>query len=107
MNTLAAPADTPYRNESQQRILTTLQILAGHEITGIAPSDIARQLECTASNTTRDLANLRLAGLAEQVPETGRWRLGPSVVQIALKHMTALERAQARLDEVRQRFSRS
>lgn len=96
-----------YTNASQQRILGAIKALAGHEITGVAPAVLARELGCTAACITRDMDNLRTAGLAEQVPETGRWRLGPSVVQIALAHMSALDRAERRLDEVRGRYSRS
>jgi DNA-binding IclR family transcriptional regulator len=96
-----------YTNEGQQRILRLVVLLAGNEITGLAPADIARQQGCSASIVTRDLANLREAGLAEAVPETGRWRLGPQVVQIALAHMTALERAETRLAETRNRYSRT
>lgn len=96
-----------YANEGQQRILKLLQCLAGNEITGLLPGEIARMQDCSASLVTRDLANLQLAGYAEQQPETGRWRLAPELVQIALKHMAALDRAQTRLDETRSRFSRS
>lgn len=96
-----------YANEGQQRILALLQALAGHEITGLLPGEIARLQGCSASLVTRDLANLQIAGYAEQLPETGRWRLAPELVQIALKHMAALDRAQTRLDETRSRFSRS
>lgn len=95
-----------YTNTSQQRILRVLQALAGHEITGIAPAALARELACSAACVTRDMDNLRSSGMAELVPETGRWRLGPAVVQIALKHMTALDRAEKRLVEVRSRYSR-
>ncbi|ACB34536.1 transcriptional regulator, IclR family [Leptothrix cholodnii SP-6] len=98
---------TAYTHEGQQRILRLVMLLAGHEITGLAPADIAKQQQCNASAVTRDLANLAEAGFAELVPETGRWRLAPQVVQIAIRHMTALDRAQARLDEIRGRFSRS
>ncbi len=105
-----APADrdpAAYAHEGQQRILKLVQLLAGHEITGMAPADIARQQGCAASAVTRDLANLQLAGLAECVPETGRWRLGPALVQIANKHAAAMSRAEARLEEVRNRYSRA
>lgn len=95
-----------YTNDGQQRILRLVNLLAGHEITGIAPADIARQQGCPASMVTRDLDNLRTAGFAELVPETGRWRLAPQVVQIALAHMAALDRAESRLAETRQRYSR-
>jgi DNA-binding IclR family transcriptional regulator len=98
---------TDYTNEAQQRILRLLLTLAGNEVTGLKPSDIAKLQDCTAPMVTRDLANLREAGLAELVPETDRWRLAPAVVQIAIKHMAALERAETRLAETRNRYSRS
>lgn len=100
-------AATSYTHDGQQRLLRLVMLLAGHEITGLAPADIAKQQDCTASSVTRDLANLQEAGWAEQVPETGRWRLAPLVVQIAVRHAAALDRAQTRLDEIRNRFSRS
>lgn len=96
-----------YTHEGQQRLLKLVMLLAGNEITGLAPSDIARQQQCSASCVTRDLANLQEAGWAEQVPETSRWRLSPQIVQIALRHMAALDRAEQRLAETRNRFSRS
>ena len=98
---------TDYTNDGQQRILRLVMLLAGNEITGLAPADIGRQQECSASMVTRDLDNLRTAGFAEIVPETQRWRLAPEIVQIALKHMAALDRAEKRLDETRNRYSRT
>lgn len=95
-----------YAHEGQQRLLKLITLLAGHEITGLAPAEIARAQACSASLATRDLANLQLAGFAELVPENGRWRLSPQMVQIALKHMAALDRADKRLDEIKNRFSR-
>lgn len=97
---------TSYTSEPQQRILRLIGVLAGHEITGIAPAEIAKQMGCVASMVTRDMDNLRTAGFAEQVPETGLWRLAPPVVQIALKHMAVLDRTERRLAETRQRYSR-
>lgn len=95
-----------YTNEGQQRILALITLLAGHEITGLAPSDIARQQQCNPSLVTRDLDNLKTAGFAEQIPETNRWRLSPQIVQISIRHAQALATAQDRLNEVRSRFSR-
>ncbi|MGE3348174.1 MAG: IclR family transcriptional regulator [Ramlibacter sp.] len=96
-----------YTNDGQQRILRLINVLAGHEVTGLAPSQIAQQQSCSASLVTRDLANLQMAGFAEQVPDSNCWRLAPQVVQISIRHATALQRAEARLAEVTQRFSRS
>lgn len=93
-----------YTNDAQQRVMRLITLLSGHEVTGITPSEIARELGCNAPMVTRDMANLQQGGYAEQVPETGRWRLAPQVVQIAVRHMVALDRAATRLDEVRQRY---
>lgn len=97
--------DRRYINAAQQRVLQMLQRLAGHEIEGLAPGEIAKALRTSASNTTRDLANLRESGLAEELP-SGRWRLSPRTAQIAIAVMKALGDAQDRLDETRQRFTR-
>lgn len=97
----------PYIHEGQQRILRLINVLAGHEITGLTPAEIASAQNCNPSSVTRDLANLRAAGFAEHVPETGRWRLSPQVVQISLRHATALAQARTRLDDITQRFSRT
>lgn len=99
--------DTPkYVSEQQQRILTLIRHLAGHELQGLANSEIAKVQSCDPAQVTRDLANLKHIGWAEQIPETGRWRLGPQIVQISLRYATGLERAQTRVDELRNRFGR-
>jgi len=97
--------DARYINAAQQRVLKMLQRLAGHEIEGLAPSELAAALRTSASNVTRDLANLREAGLAERL-HNDRWRLTPRIVQISLAAGDAFSRAQDRLNEVRQRFTR-
>jgi len=94
-----------YINAAQQRVLQMLMRLAGHEIDGIAPTELAQALRTSASNITRDLANLREAGMAEPL-DNGRWRLTPRVVQVSLAAGAAFARAQDRLDEARQRFTR-
>lgn len=96
-----------YISDGQQRLLRLINLLAGHEINGLLPTEIAKAQDCGASMVTRDLANLRHAGFAEQVPETGRWRLAPQIVQISLRHAAALQQARQRLDDITQRFSRS
>lgn len=93
-----------YINAAQQRVLALQFRLAGHEIEGIAPSELAAALQTSASNITRDLANLKEAGIAEPL-DTGRWRLTPRVVQISLAASKAFASAQDRLNEARQRFS--
>ncbi len=95
-----------YDNAGQQRILRIALTLAGHELHGIAPKDLAETLKVSAGTITRDLHNLREVGLVEQIQETGRYRLGPKLVQIAVSHMRAMDRATAQLDEIKNRYTR-
>lgn len=93
-----------YVSEQQQRLLRLIQLLAGHEMEGLAPGEIAKLNSCAPSQVTRDLANLKHFGWAEQLPETARWRLGPDIVRIATRHMAALDRAERRVSELKSRF---
>ena len=62
--------DRKHANAAQQRVLLTLNFLASHP-DGALPGEIANALNTFASNATRDLANLRMAGLAVSID--GRW----------------------------------
>lgn len=105
---------TQYTCAAQQRLLAVQMALAGHEVDGISLMEIVHALSIRAgkepksqkNNIFRDLHNLREAGLAEQLPDSERWRLAPRLVQVATAHQRYLERAAARLDEVRQRYGR-
>lgn len=96
---------SPYINAAQQRVLQILMLLAGHELFGLAPNEIAKAVRTSPSNVTRDLANLHAAGLAEQVQDTGRWRITPRLGQIGLRVMNALGEARRRVEETAQRFT--
>lgn len=98
---------TDYTNAAQQRLLQLIDLLAGHELQGLAPAEIAKALKAAASVVTRDLDNLRTAGWAEQTPQGGRWRLAPHMVQISLRHAAAIQAGQQQLNDVVQRFSRT
>ena len=92
-------------NGSQRRILDPIQVLAGHELHGLAPKDLVAALEVSPASVTRDLHNLSAAGFVEQIGETGRYRLGPALVRISVAHATAMMRATQRLEEIRNRYS--
>jgi hypothetical protein len=64
-------AAASYLNTAQQRVLRTLATLIDRGSGGALPSEIADTIGTIASNTTRDLANLRQAGFARSVD--GRW----------------------------------
>ena len=94
-----------YINAAQQRLLSLLFRLAGHEIDGLAPGELAKALRTTPSNITRDLANLAEAGVAEKLGND-RWRLTPRVVQLSLAASKTFASAQDRLHEIQQRYTR-
>lgn len=96
-----------YTNAAQQRVIQVLLRLAGHEVNGLAPGEIAKALDTTPSNITRDLHNLKEGGVAEQIQESGRWRLSPRIPQIGVAMLNGIGRAQAKVDEVQQRFTRN
>lgn len=94
-------------NRSLRKAVGYLRVLAGHEVEGLRPGQIAKALGLGAATVTRDLRALKDEGVVELVPDMeDRWRLGPSVVQIALAHMQGIDRMSARVSEVKQRYSR-
>jgi DNA-binding IclR family transcriptional regulator len=98
---------TDYTSDSQQRVLKTLLVLFGHEIDGLAPGQVAKLVGTSASNATRDLANLIEAGIAEQTPHNGNYRLTPMLGRKAMAILTTIERAASRVEETRQRYTRT
>lgn len=94
--------------QAQRRIIQVILALAGNELMGVSPSEIQRSLDIpSASTVTRDLAVLKDMGLAELVQETGRWRLGPRMVQIARDFELALTKASAKVEEIKHRYTRT
>jgi DNA-binding IclR family transcriptional regulator len=101
---MTPPAE--YSNASQERGYRVLLTLAGHEVTGLSLSEIAKAVGASAATVLRDLRVLTKVGLAEQLTATGRWRLGPKLVQIAIAYHTNIDAARRRLDETVQRYTR-
>lgn len=107
-------AATNYACEAQQRGYRVMLALAGHEFDGVSLTEIATALaqrsgKPTSShknNVFRDLHNLKEAGLAEQLPDSERWRLTPRLVQIAQAYTRNIARIGSRFDEIQQRYSR-
>ena len=95
---------TDYTNAAQQRLLQLIDLLAGHEFQGLAPAEIARALNCTASVVTRDTANLQAAGWAEKTPKGDRWRLSPHVIQLSLRYASALQAGAQQWRDLDQRY---
>ncbi len=101
-------AEKQYTSGSQERGYKVMLLLAGHEIDGIAPGQIAEALKTNPSNITRDLRVLQNVGLAEPLPHNPKlWRLAPKLVQIANAYASHIAEMQRRSDEVKQRYTRN
>lgn len=88
-------------------VLTTCQLfrlLAGHEVVGLAPGQIAKALQVSPTWCSRTLPALAELGFVERVGDTGRWRLGVAFVRIATTVATNLAAARQQLDELQQRY---
>ena len=76
--------DSQYLSNQIQRTLAVMHTMAGHEVHGISPGELAKIIDTSQSNITRILANLKHAQYAEHLPSNNsRWRLAPRFVQIA------------------------
>lgn len=98
---------TDYTNDGQQRILRVVLVMFADVVNGVSVTAVAKELGTNVPTALRDLANLQIAGLAEKDDTTGLWRLTPRLPQQALKVLTSIDTAQRRVDEVRNRFTRT
>jgi DNA-binding IclR family transcriptional regulator len=96
-----------YLSDSQQRVIKTILALFSDVVQGVAPSVLAKHVECDPAQMTRTLSNLQYAGIAERDETTGLWRLTPRLPQQAIKVWTAIDRAEARLQQAKNRFNRA
>lgn len=99
MNT---PADI---SDQVQRSLRVVEALAGNEFGGMAVVELQQATGLRSDQVTRTLKNLMHAGWAEKMP-SGRYRLGPKPVQVALAFSSALGRAETELSGIRNRYTR-
>jgi DNA-binding IclR family transcriptional regulator len=83
-----------------------LRLLAGHEVLGLAPGEIAKGLGVSPSWVSINLPALAAeTGFVERVPGTNHWRLGVPLVRIATTVATQLGAARRQLDDVQQRYA--
>ena len=83
-----------------------LRLLAGHEVLGLAPGEIAKGLGVPPSWVSQNLPALEAeTGFVERVEDTNRWRLGVPLVRIAITVSTNLNQAKRQLDELSQRYA--
>ena len=95
-----------YTNPAQQRLLRVVDLLAGHELHGLAPGEIAKGLGVPPSWVSQNLPALEAeTGFVERVEGTNRWRLGVPLVRIAITVSSNLNQAKRQLEELSQRYA--
>ena len=102
---MSAPDTTPPLSEPIRKTCELFRLLAGHEVLGLAPGEIATGLGVPPSWCSRNLPALATTGFVAQVAGTNRWRLGVPFVRIAFTVSTNLNNARAQLDETARRYS--
>ncbi|WP_368921834.1 transcriptional regulator [Comamonas aquatica] len=100
MNTAAKPLSAP-----MQKTCDLFRLLAGHELLGLAPGEIAKGLDVSPSWVSINLPALATTGYVEQVQGTNRWRLGVQFVRIAITVSTNLNKAKQQLDDISSRYA--
>lgn len=105
---------SPARPETSSKALPSpvkktcelFRLLAGHELLGLPPGEIAKGLGVSPSWVSINLPALAAeTNFVEQIPGTNRWRLGAPLVRIATTVATQLSAARRQLDEVQQRYA--
>lgn len=91
-----------------ERVCQLILSMAGHEVMGVRNSELADAMRVSRPTITRDLAALEKIGIVEEIPGmTGRWRLGPKIIQVSRAHAESMARVKSNIAEIEQRFSRS
>lgn len=105
MSAPAADAAAVALPSHTRKVCELFRLLAGHEVLGLAPGEIARGLDVLPSWVSRALPALAAeTGFVERVGDTGRWRLGVPFVRIALTVSTNLSASRRQLDELAGRY---
>lgn len=105
---MSAAADTGERrhNAAQLRLLLVIEMLSGHEVSGLRLVDVANGLKLGPPTVLRDLQALEEGGWAQQM-EDGKWRLAAKPIQVLTNFQWGLQSAGIKLTDVQQRYTRS
>lgn len=103
---MSAPQSTPYELSGPiAKTCYLFRLLAGHELLGLAPGEIAKGLGVSPSWVSQNLPALATTGFVEQVAGTNRWRLGVQFVRIATTVATNLNAAKRQLEDISNRYA--
>jgi DNA-binding IclR family transcriptional regulator len=95
-----APQDT----KSATKVLSVLDVLLRNFAHGFSPTELVKETGFGASDITRYVNTLEMAGFAERIPETGRIRPSHRMAQFAVQIMSSLDSAEQRIKESRTRL---
>jgi len=102
---MATEAAAPKLNDAIRKTCELFRLLAGNELLGLAPGEIAKGLGVGAPWVSVNLPAIAAeTGFVERVDGTNRWRLGVPFVRISVTVSTELASAKRRLDEVSNRY---
>ena len=88
-----------------RKALELLRLLAGHEVLGLAPAEIAKALGVSPSWVSINLPAIEAeTHFVERVAGTNRWRLGVPLVRIAFTVQRNLAQERERLEGVARRY---
>jgi DNA-binding IclR family transcriptional regulator len=97
---------TPKLNDAIRKTCDLFRLLAGHELLGLAPGEIAKGLNVAPSWVSNNLPALAAeTGFIERVDGANRWRLGVPFVRISVTVATNMGKARSRLDEITARYA--
>ena len=88
-----------------QKTCDLFRVLAGHELLGLTPGEIAQALKVSPSWVSINLPAMVGTGFIEQVPGTNRWRLGVALVRISVTVATNLNQNKRNLDDLSARYT--
>ena len=91
---------------ANDRVFDVVEALEGTSPVGLAPMELARAAKVSASWVSVNLPPLAERGYFERDVETGRWRLGRRLAEIAAAELAALDKAGRRVEETKQRYRR-
>lgn len=99
-------ADTNYKlAEPIRKTCDLFLLMAGHELLGLTPGEIAKGLNVAPSWVSVNLPAIATTGFVERVGDTNRWRLGVPFVRISVTVASNLSTAKRRLDEITERYA--
>ncbi|WP_219211901.1 helix-turn-helix domain-containing protein [Variovorax boronicumulans] len=87
------------------RALRMVELLASEPLRGLTNKDLAAAMRCPPSYVTRTAAALIECGWAVKDESSGRFRIGRSAARVGITTLSALDKHEQQLAEVRRNFT--